>query len=50
MRPWFTLDVDRRTFRPSQLEVIAAAHFMRHRYSGIGAPARVEPSKMAGKP
>src|SRR5262249_50283357 len=35
---------------PHVLEVIAAAHSMRHRYSGIGAPTRVEPSKLAGKP
>jgi hypothetical protein len=34
---------------PHVLELIAAAHLMRHRYSGIGAPTGVEPSKMAGK-
>jgi len=49
VRAWFTLDGDRRTFRTSQLEMTAAAHCMRHRHSGFDAPARVEPSKMAGR-
>jgi len=28
---WFTIDVDRRTWRTLQLEMIGAAHFMHHR-------------------
>jgi len=31
-----------------QLEMIAAAHFTRHRDSGIDVPTRVELSKMSG--
>jgi hypothetical protein len=46
---WFTVDLDRRTFRTSGLEMTAAAHFMHHRYSGFDAPARVEPPRVAGK-
>jgi copper transport protein len=46
---WFTVDLDRRTFRTSGLEMTAAAHFMHHRYSGFDAPASVEPPRVAGK-
>jgi len=33
-----------------QLEMIAAAHFTRHRDSGIDVSTKVEPSKMSGNP
>lgn len=46
---WFTVDLDRHTFRTSGLEMTAAAHFMHHRYSGFDAPISVEPPRVAGK-
>jgi copper transport protein len=46
---WFTVDLDRRTFRTNRLEMTAAAHFMHHRYSGFDAPTSVEPPRVAGK-
>jgi copper transport protein len=43
---WFTVHLDRRTLLPSTLKMTAAAHFMRHRYSGFNAPRRiVSPNK-----
>jgi copper transport protein len=47
---WFTVDVDRRTLRTSRLEMIAAAHFMRHTYTGFDAPTTIEPPRVAKKP
>lgn len=38
---WFTIRVQRRTLRTVQLEMIAAAHFMQHRYSRFNAPAEI---------
>ena len=45
---WFTIDVDRRTWRTLQLEMIGAAHFIHHRYTGFDAPTRVEPPRDRG--
>jgi hypothetical protein len=42
---WFTVWLDRRTLRPTQLQMIAAAHFMYHTYSGYDAPRRIFPPK-----
>jgi copper transport protein len=42
---WFAVWLDRRTLRPTELRMTAAAHFMRHTYSGYDAPRRVFPPK-----
>jgi copper transport protein len=42
---WFAVWLDRRTLRPTELEMTAAAHFMHHTYSGYDAPRRVFPPK-----
>jgi hypothetical protein len=43
---WFTVHLDGHTFRTSELEMTAAAHFMHHRYSGFDAPTSVEPPRV----
>jgi hypothetical protein len=40
---WFTVELDRRTLRPSALRMTAAAHFMTHRYTRFNAPRRIKP-------
>jgi hypothetical protein len=40
---WFELRVDKRTLRPAEVRMIAAAHFMRDRYSHYDAPLRIRP-------
>ena len=40
---WFEAAIDRRTHRTLAVRMTAAAHFMRHRYSGFNAPFRIEP-------
>ena len=48
---FFELEVDRVTYRPLRLTMIAAAHFMQHRYSGFDVPQHiVAPSQTAGRP
>ena len=42
---WFAVWLDRRTLRPAELEMTAAAHFMHHTYSGYDAPRRIFPPK-----
>jgi copper transport protein len=42
---WFEVWLDRRTLRPTELGMTAAAHFMHHVYSGYDAPRRVFPPK-----
>jgi copper transport protein len=42
---WFSVWFDRRTLRPSSLEMTATAHFMHHTYSGYDAPRRVFPPR-----
>ncbi len=40
---WFTTTFDRATARPVNLQMTAAAHFMRHRYFAYDAPIRIAP-------
>ena len=40
---WFEVAVDPKTALPLQLRMTAAAHFMRHRYSGFNRPLRIAP-------
>jgi hypothetical protein len=40
---WFTAWIDRETYRPLQLRMTAAAHFMFHRYLGFDRPLRIVP-------
>ena len=42
---WFTVWIDRTTYRPLRLHMTAAAHFMTHRYSEFNAPLRIEPPR-----
>ncbi len=42
---WFTLRLDRRTLLPRELQMTAAAHFMRHRYTRFNAPRRIKPPR-----
>jgi hypothetical protein len=42
---WFELALDPRTKRPLALTMIAAAHFMRHRYSDFNRPQRIVPPR-----
>jgi hypothetical protein len=42
---WFRVRLDRRTFRPLEVRMIAAAHFMRDRYSGYDAPLEIRPPR-----
>jgi copper transport protein len=39
---WFTIWVDRETFRPLQLDMVAAAHFMRDRDGPFNAPMSID--------
>jgi hypothetical protein len=38
---WFTVWIDERRQLPLQLRMVAAAHFMRHRYSAFDAPLKL---------
>jgi hypothetical protein len=40
---WFELALDPQTERPLELTMMAAAHFMHHRYGGFNAPLRIVP-------
>ena len=40
---WFTLVIDRKTFRPHEMRMATAAHFMRHRYLAFNSPVRIRP-------
>jgi hypothetical protein len=42
---WFTAWIDRRTYRPLQLRMTAAAHFMFHRYTAFDAPLTITPPR-----
>ncbi len=42
---WFTLTIDRRSYRTLGLEMTAAAHFMRHRYGPFNAPVSIRPPR-----
>jgi hypothetical protein len=42
---WFEFAMDPRTYRPLELEMTAAAHFMHHRYTGFNRPMRIEPPR-----
>src|SRR5213078_4044906 len=44
---WFSVWLDRRTLRPTELHMTAAAHFMHHTYSGYDGPRRIFPPKCA---
>jgi hypothetical protein len=41
----FTVRVDRRSFRPLEVRMVASAHFMRDRYSRYDAPLRIRPPR-----
>ncbi|HET7758645.1 MAG TPA: hypothetical protein VFK62_01885, partial [Gaiellaceae bacterium] len=40
---WFTVWIDKRTYRPLQLRMTAAAHFMFHRYLAFNQPLTITP-------
>ncbi len=40
---WFTAWIDKRTYRPLQLRMTAAAHFMFHRYVAFNEPLTITP-------
>jgi hypothetical protein len=40
---WFTAWIDKRTYRPLQLRMTAAAHFMFHRYTAFNQPLTITP-------
>jgi hypothetical protein len=42
---WFTVWIDRATYRTLRLRMTAAAHFMFHRYSGFDRPLRIRPPR-----
>ena len=42
---WFTIRFDRRTLLPRSLDMAAAAHFMRHRYTSFNRPLQIRPPK-----
>lgn len=42
---WFTAWVERRTYRPLQLRMTAAAHFMFHRYVAFDRPLTIRPPR-----
>lgn len=44
---WFELRVDKRTLRPTEVRMIAAAHFMRDRYSRYDEPLAIRPPRAA---
>lgn len=42
---WFTVRFDRRTLRPRELRMTAAAHFMTHRYLHFNLPREIRPPR-----
>lgn len=42
---WYTASIDKQTYRTLALEMTAAAHFMRHAYSGFDEPVSIVPPK-----
>jgi hypothetical protein len=42
---WFTVAIDRATYRPLQLRMTAASHFMTHRYLAFDRPLTIEPPR-----
>jgi hypothetical protein len=42
---WFTAWIDKRTYRPLQLRMTAAAHFMFHRYVAFDRPLTITPPR-----
>jgi copper transport protein len=40
---WYTLSIEKKTYRTLALEMSAAAHFMRHAYSDFDTPDSIEP-------
>lgn len=42
---WFTIWVDKVTMRTLELRMVAAAHFMHHRYSGFNEPIEIAPPR-----
>jgi len=42
---WFTAWIDKRTYRPLQVRMTAAAHFMLHRYLAFDQPLTISPPK-----
>jgi hypothetical protein len=42
---WFTVAIDRATYRPLRLHMTAAAHFMTHRYLEFDRPLTIEPPR-----
>ena len=42
---WFTVWIDRSTYRPLRLKMTAAAHFMRHTYLEFDRPIRIVPPR-----
>jgi copper transport protein len=42
---WFTLVIDRKTFRPREMRMTTAAHFMHHSYLAFNHPVRIRPPR-----
>lgn len=42
---WFTAWIDRRSYRPLQLRMTAASHFMLHRYTAFNRPLTIAPPR-----
>ena len=42
---FFTIAIERATLRTLDLHMIAAAHFMHHRYTGFDAPVTIAPPR-----
>ena len=40
---WFTVAIDKQTFRPLELRMVTPAHFMHHRYERFDAAAPIKP-------
>jgi hypothetical protein len=40
---WFDVKLDRRTMLPRTIDMIAAAHFMKHTYLGFNRPFTIRP-------
>jgi hypothetical protein len=45
LKAWFRARIQERTGRTLETRMIAAAHFMHHRYSGFDAPTRITPPR-----
>jgi hypothetical protein len=42
---WFTVWIDKRSYRTLQLRMTAAAHFMFHRYTEFNTPLKIQPPR-----